>query len=65
MCIRDRYMDVFESCIPDEEKHVHLHMLQEAKALLKDIKQVETIRESLQQTTAQLDYLMEKWRKYE
>lgn len=59
------YMDVFESCIPDEEKHVHLHMLQEAKALLKDIKQVETIRESLQQTTAQLDYLMEKWRKYE
>lgn len=59
------YMDAFESCIPDEEKHAHLHMLQEAKALLKNIKEEETIRKSLQQTTSQLNYLMEKWRIYE
>ena len=59
------YMDAFESCISDEEKHAHLHMLQEAKTLLKKIKHEDVIRESIQQTISQLDYLMEKWRIYE
>ena len=58
-------MDAFESCISDEEKHAHLHMLQEAQTLLKKIKHEDAIRESIQETISQLDYLMEKWRIYE
>lgn len=59
------YMDAFESCISDEEKHRHLDMLESAKQLLMKMQEKEAIRENLQQNIAQLDYLMEKWRIYE